>query len=71
MAKTKGDELKRHEKVAAAIDLPGVPEGTLGKISYVAGVSWIRYRVLFDNGVERGQIRREWLRRRNEAPAPA
>ena len=48
--------LKRHEKVRANIDLPGVPAGTLGKVLAVSGVSWIRYRVLFANGVEHGLL---------------
>jgi len=48
--------LKRHEKVRANIDLPGVPAGTLGKVLVVSGVTWIRYRVLFENGVEHGLL---------------
>src|SRR5688500_14874449 len=49
-------ELKRHEKVRANIDLPGVPAGTLGKVLVVSGLTWMRYRVLFDNGVEHGLL---------------
>lgn len=49
-------QLKRHEKVRANIDLPGVPAGTPGKVLMVTGVSWVRYRVLFDNGVEHGLL---------------
>jgi hypothetical protein len=49
-------ELKRHEKVRANIDLPGVPAGTPGKVLVVSGVSWMRYRVLFENGVEHGLL---------------
>jgi len=49
-------ELKRHAKVRANIDLPGVPAGTPGKVLVVSGVSWIRYRVLFDNGLEHGLL---------------
>jgi hypothetical protein len=48
--------LKRHAKVRAVADLPGVPDGTKGKILQVTGVSWIRYRVLFANGVEIGLL---------------
>jgi hypothetical protein len=48
--------LKRHEKVVANIDLPGVPAGTPGKVLVVSGLSWLRYRVLFDNGVEHGLL---------------
>jgi hypothetical protein len=49
-------DLKRHGKVRAWIDLPGVPAGTLGKVLQVSGVSWIRYRVLFENGVQQGLL---------------
>ena len=40
------------DRVEAVHDLPGVPEGTPGKVLIVTGLSWIRYRVRFDNGVE-------------------
>jgi hypothetical protein len=49
-------DLKRHQKVRAWTDLPGVPAGTYGKVLQVSGVSWIRYRVLFENGVEQGLL---------------
>ena len=49
-------DLKRHQKVRAWTDLPGVPAGTNGKVLLVSGVSWIRYRVLFENGVEQGLL---------------
>lgn len=49
-------ELKRHDKVRANIDLPGVPAGTPGKVLVVSGLSWVRYRVLFENGVEHGLL---------------
>ena len=49
-------QLKRHEKVRANVDLPGVPAGTPGKVLVVSGVTWMRYRVLFDNGVEHGLL---------------
>ncbi len=56
------DELKRKSKVVAFDDLPGVPEGTMGKIALVDGWDrWIRYHVLFDNGVDLGSINREHL----------
>ena len=48
--------LKRHEKVRANVDLPGVPAGTPGKVLVVSGVTWLRYRVLFENGVEHGML---------------
>ena len=49
-------DLDRHEKVRAWIDLPGVPVGTPGKVLQVAGVTWIRYRVLFENGIDHGLL---------------
>jgi hypothetical protein len=45
-------EFKRRDRVVAAEDMPGVPEGTPGTVVMVTGLSWIRYRVSFDNGVE-------------------
>ena len=60
-------DLKRKAKVVAFTDLPGVPEGTHGKVILVNGWdAWIRYRVLFDNGVDLGSINRAHL-----APAKA
>jgi hypothetical protein len=47
---------KQHQKVAAAHDLPGVPAGTVGKVLLINGFSWVRYRVRFDNGAERGML---------------
>ena len=49
-------DLKRHAKVRANIDLPGVPAGTYGKVLQVTGLTWLRYRVQFDNGVEMGLL---------------
>lgn len=49
-------EFRRRQKIAAAVDLPGVPAGTPGKVWYVAGVTWIRYHVVFDNGVELSNV---------------
>ena len=43
---------RENERVQAADDLPGVPEGMPGRVVMVTGLSWIRYRVAFDNGVE-------------------
>ncbi len=42
--------------MAAAHDLPGVPAGTTGKVLLIGGFSWVRYRVRFDNGAERGML---------------
>jgi len=56
MARIHSILLKRHEKVLANIDLPGVPIGTPGKVLQTAGLTWLRYRVLFENGVEHGLL---------------
>ncbi|MEZ5144935.1 MAG: hypothetical protein R2726_20820 [Acidimicrobiales bacterium] len=56
----------RHQKVVAAVDLPDVPAGTPGKVLMVNGLSWIRYHVLFDNGVKRSAVRDEWLATRDD-----
>jgi len=68
--KRRGDELRVHDKVVAAEDLPGVPAGTPGRVTLVNGFRWIRYRVLFDNGEDIGSLDRaqlalpaEWERR--------
>jgi hypothetical protein len=56
------DVLKRRSKVVAFDDLPNVPEGTPGIVALVGGWDkWIRYHVLFDNGVTMGSINREHL----------
>ena len=47
--------LKRKQKVVATIDLPGVPEGTEGKILVSNGIEWFRYWVDFDNGAKLGR----------------
>ena len=59
-------DLDRHDKVRANIDLPGVPAGTPGKVLVVTGVTWRRYRVLFDNGVEVGLLDGRHLTRPKE-----
>ncbi|MEC9057771.1 MAG: hypothetical protein VX477_04990 [Actinomycetota bacterium] len=48
--------IKRYKKVVATVDLPGVPEGTTGKVLVANGVVWYRYWVDFDNGVRLGQV---------------
>ncbi|MGK0225417.1 MAG: hypothetical protein ACI8XD_000226 [Thermoproteota archaeon] len=47
---------KKNDVVKATMDLPGVPQGTLGKIKVINGFAWIRYWVFFDNGVDLGQL---------------
>jgi hypothetical protein len=65
MAKQPTDDsrLRRHEKIVAAVDLPGVPAGTRGKVLVVNGLTWIRYWARFANGVELGQLNRSELAR--------
>jgi hypothetical protein len=55
-------ELKRKSKVRAFTPLPGIPEGTQGKVVLVNGWDpWIRYHVMFENGATLGSINREHL----------
>src|SRR6476620_10628357 len=46
----------QHQKVVAAHDLPGVAAGTPGKVLLINGLSWVRYRVLFEGHIERGML---------------
>ncbi len=55
------EPLKRRKKVVAAVDLPGVPAGTPGRVLTVVGIRWIRHRVQFENGVEIGSLDRSVL----------
>jgi hypothetical protein len=45
-------DLRRGDKVVAKVELPGVPEGTAGKVILANGFNWMRYRVRFKNGAE-------------------
>ena len=49
-------QFKQHSKVVAAHDLPGIAAGTPGKVLLMNGLSWVRYRVLFEGRVERGML---------------
>ncbi len=54
-------DLKLGDKVAATVDLPNesnviVPTGTVGKVILANGFQWQRYRILFDNGGELGDL---------------
>lgn len=77
MAKKRvGDELRVRDKVVAAEDMPGVPAGTPGRVILKNGFRWIRYRVLFENGVDIGSLdrsqlalRKEWEQRQKELSA--
>ena len=48
--------IRRYKKVVATVGLPGVPEGTVGKVRVANGFAWYRYWVDFDNGVRMGQV---------------
>lgn len=56
------DRFARKDRVTAAQDLPGVPDGEPGVVVTVNGLSWIRYRVRFDNGVELNLLDARYLR---------
>lgn len=58
---TDNDVLRKGEKVVAASSMPGIPEGTRGKVFMVAGFEWIRYQVRFENGKVRGSVHRHEL----------
>lgn len=48
--------LRRNDKVRTIIELHGVPVGTEGKVILANGYNWLRYRVLFENGAEVGDL---------------
>ncbi|MET0146185.1 MAG: hypothetical protein ABW328_15600 [Ilumatobacteraceae bacterium] len=49
-------DLRTGDKVEAIIDLPGVAVGTTGKVILANGFNWQRYRVLFTDGTELGDL---------------
>ena len=49
-------DLKIGDRVSATHDLLGVPAGTQGKVILANGFNWQRYRVLFENGGELGDL---------------
>lgn len=69
--KPKDGTFARHEKVVAAVDLPGVPRGTPGKVMLKTGFTWDRYRVYFSNGVEVPWIERDQIVRPGDLGATA
>ena len=64
--KSTRETLVRKERVKAAVDLRGVPEGTEGRVIVSNGFDWVRYWVAFDNGVEMGSLHRDKLVRVKE-----
>jgi hypothetical protein len=49
-------DLRMGDKVAAKVEIPGVPVGTPGKVILANGFNWLRYRVQFANGAEVGDL---------------
>ncbi len=49
-------DLRMGDKVRSTVDLQGVPAGAEGKVILANGFNWQRYRVLFRNGVEMGDL---------------
>ncbi len=44
------------DHVVSTVELQGVPSGTEGKVILANGFNWQRYRVLFVNGIEIGDL---------------
>ena len=49
-------DLKIGDRVRSTVELHGVAVGTEGKVILANGFNWQRYRVLFDNGAEMGDL---------------
>jgi len=49
-------DLRIGDRVISTIELHGVPTGSEGKVILANGFNWQRYRVLFANGVEMGDL---------------
>jgi len=49
-------DLRIGDRVRSTTDLDGVPAGTEGRVLLANGFNWQRYRVLFNNGVEIGDL---------------
>ncbi len=58
LAKPHADQLDLRigDKVQSTVDLHEVPSGTEGKVILANGFNWLRYRVLFANGIEMGDL---------------
>ena len=58
LAKPAADQLdlRMNDRVRAIVDLPAVANGTEGKVILANGFNWQRYRVLFANGEELGDL---------------
>lgn len=62
---------RHHQKVVAAEDLPGVPQGTPGRVIFTSGLTWLRYRVVFENGMELGNLDARFLAARGKGTPAA
>lgn len=49
-------DLRMGDRVRTVVELVDVPVGSEGKVILANGFNWQRYRVLFDNGVELGDL---------------
>jgi hypothetical protein len=49
-------ELRNGDKVVSTAEIEGVPVGTEGKIILSNGFNWLRYRVIFTNDIEVGDL---------------
>lgn len=49
-------DLRMGDTVTTTVDLDGVATGTEGVVILANGFNWLRYRVRFSNGVERGDL---------------
>ena len=49
-------DLRMNDKVRTTVEIHGVPVGTEGKVILANGFNWQRYRVLFENGAEIGDL---------------
>ncbi len=58
LAKPHADQLDLRigDRVVATSDLADVPASTAGKVLLANGFNWQRYRVLFENGIELGDL---------------
>lgn len=49
-------ELRLGDRVVSTVALEGVPSGTEGQVLLANGFNWQRYRILFANGIELGDL---------------
>ncbi len=49
-------DLRMNDRVRTTVEVHGVPLGTEGKVILANGFNWQRYRVLFENGAEIGDL---------------